>query len=301
MARIIGYVRVSTEDQAENGYGLDAQRQSLDVGAARLGLPVALVESDEGISGAAPIDKRLGLVRALDALQTGDVLLVPKRDRLARGDVLLTAWIEKEVARRGARVVSVAGEGTDDDSPSNVLMRRIIDAFAEYERLVIKARTMAALNAKRAAGEALGNTPFGWRRGEAGRLEVDHAEMGTLNIILALWRSRPRPTYAKIVRRLQAAGRPARQMGWTRASVRRALAGRVLDSRVQELDQALAELPDGQRWREVARRLNDEGYAAPATQWSRGQVRDLIRRYAASHEASDSLNVEGREVTVAAH
>jgi DNA invertase Pin-like site-specific DNA recombinase len=67
-----------------------------------------------------------GADQAIVALKRGDVLLVAKRDRLGR-DVYEVLGIQRLIARRGARVVSAAGEGTDADSPSDVLMRGLID------------------------------------------------------------------------------------------------------------------------------------------------------------------------------
>ncbi|MCZ6699679.1 MAG: recombinase family protein, partial [Planctomycetota bacterium] len=95
------------------------------------------------IRNANTIDKRPGLVLVIDALGKGDVLLVAKRGRLAR-DTLMARWLETEISKRGARIVSASGEGSDDDSPTSVLMRRIIDAFAEYQRLMIRARAKSA-------------------------------------------------------------------------------------------------------------------------------------------------------------
>jgi DNA invertase Pin-like site-specific DNA recombinase len=60
------------------------------------------------------------------------VLLVAKRDRIGRLDPLPMAMIESAVRRKRARIVSAAGEGTENDDPSSILMRRMIDAFAEY-------------------------------------------------------------------------------------------------------------------------------------------------------------------------
>ena len=54
------------------------------------------------------------------------------------------------------------GEGTEGDEPTNVLMRRIVDAFAEYERLIIAARTRAALQAKIRRGHRCGKVRFGY-------------------------------------------------------------------------------------------------------------------------------------------
>jgi site-specific DNA recombinase len=113
------------------------------------------------VGGGTPLDQRPQLLEAIAALAPGDVLLVAKRDRLGRGDVLLVAMIEVAVKRKRCRIVSAAGEGTEGDDPSSILMRRMVDAFAEYEKLIIAARTKAALRAKRARGERYGPVPFG--------------------------------------------------------------------------------------------------------------------------------------------
>jgi DNA invertase Pin-like site-specific DNA recombinase len=159
---VLIYLRVSTEEQATSGLGLAAQLAACSTWAEREGRTVAGRYSDEGITGAATLDERPGLLDAIASLERGDVLLVAKRDRLGRGDPVLLAMIESAVARKGCRVVSAAGEGTDDDEPSSILMRRLVDAFAEYERLIIKARTRAALSAKARRGERIsGRIPYG--------------------------------------------------------------------------------------------------------------------------------------------
>jgi DNA invertase Pin-like site-specific DNA recombinase len=166
--RAVLYLRVSSDEQAQSGAGLNAQLDACRAHAGRSGWEPAGPFADEGISGAAGLDKRPGLLDAITTLGAGDVLLVAKRDRLGR-DPIAVAMIEAAVARQGARVVSAAGEGTDDDGPTSILMRRIVDAFAEYERLVIKARTRAALAAKRARGERTGKVRFGDDLADDGR------------------------------------------------------------------------------------------------------------------------------------
>ncbi len=160
--RSVVYLRVSTDEQAASGLGLEAQTHACHQWAEREGCPVAGAFTDDGVSGAAPIDKRPGLLDAIAALEPGDVLLVAKRDRLGR-DPIVSAMIESAAARKSCRVVSAAGEGTADDDPSSVLMRRLVDAFAEYERLLIRARTRAALAAKKRRGERTGQVPYGSR------------------------------------------------------------------------------------------------------------------------------------------
>jgi DNA invertase Pin-like site-specific DNA recombinase len=121
------------------------------------------------------VDNRPGFLALLDELAKGDVVLVAKRDRLARGDDFLTAWIDKEIQVRRASVWSAAGEGNGDD-PASILMRRMVDAFAEYEVKMIAARTRAALAAKRKRGERVSRfAPYGFRH-EADRLVPDEHE-----------------------------------------------------------------------------------------------------------------------------
>lgn len=166
--RAVGYLRVSTDGQADSGLGLDAQRASLDAAAGRHGLTLGDVFTDAGLSGALDLDDRPGLFAAIGALRRGDVLIVAKRDRLGR-DVVAVAMIERLITRKGARVLSAAGEGTESDDPASMLQRRILDAFAEYERLIIGQRTKAALRAKRARGERAGTVPFGYQLGADGQ------------------------------------------------------------------------------------------------------------------------------------
>ncbi len=130
--------------------------------------------SDEGVSGKAPPGKRPALSDALAAVHEHEagILVVARRDRLAR-DVMIAGFCDLKVTQAGARIVSVAGEGTGDDSPTDRLMRQIIDAFSEYERQIIAARTRAALQAKKARGERAGNLPWGYRADENGKLIED--------------------------------------------------------------------------------------------------------------------------------
>jgi DNA invertase Pin-like site-specific DNA recombinase len=142
---------------------------------------------DAGTSGALGIEDRPILLDAVAALPRGDVLLVAKRDRLGR-DVITVAMIERLVAKRGARVDSAAGEGTDSDDPAAMLMRRLIDGFAEYERALIAACTRTALGAKRRRGERVsGIIPFGFRLAGDGRtLLPEQHEQAVLARIQAL-------------------------------------------------------------------------------------------------------------------
>jgi DNA invertase Pin-like site-specific DNA recombinase len=157
---VVGIVRVSKEKQALSPSG---QRAAMAQWCERNGATLVAVHEDH-LCSVTPIDKRPGLMAALADLRVhgAGVLLCAKRDRLSR-DPILTAMIERLAEDEGAVVKSAAGEGTEADDPTSRLMRRIVDAFAEYERAMIRARTKAALAVKRSRGERTGTVPFGQR------------------------------------------------------------------------------------------------------------------------------------------
>jgi site-specific DNA recombinase len=200
--RAVGYVRVSTDEQA---LGPAAQRAALARWCAAHGAELVATHEDIGASGAAGLERRPGLALALGALGElgAGVLLVAKRDRLAR-DVVLAAYCEATAAKHGARVVSCAGEG-EGDEPAAVLMRTLVDAFAQYERALIVARTKAALAVKKGRGERTGQAPYGRRVGADGRtLEPDPAEQAVIATVRQLRAAGA--TYRAIVARLEREG-----------------------------------------------------------------------------------------------
>jgi len=168
ISRVVVYLRVSTDEQADSGAGLDAQLHACRTYAERAGLDLVGPFADEGISGAATPEKRPKLLEAMAEIRPGSALLVAKRDRLGR-DPIIVATIEATIKRAGGGVLSAAGEGTEGDSPTDVLMRRIIDAFAEFERLMIRLRTAAALASLKRRGRSYGSIPYGFRAIDDGR------------------------------------------------------------------------------------------------------------------------------------
>ena len=155
-------MRVSSDTQAESGAGLGAQMEACERYAKNQGLSIHKIFRDEGISGAAELDDRHGLMEALNELTKGDIFLVAKRDRLAR-DKYAFACIERTIERKKARLISAAGEGTDQNDPASKMLSGIIDVFAVYERDVIRARTKAALASMKREGKRVGHIPFGYR------------------------------------------------------------------------------------------------------------------------------------------
>jgi DNA invertase Pin-like site-specific DNA recombinase len=217
VSRVIGYVRVSTDEQHQ---GPRAQRDALEAWCARHGAELVAVFEDRGVSGAAELDRRPGLLAALDALEAegAGVLLVAKRDRLAR-DVMLAAMIERMADRAGATVTAADGAG-EGSGPEALLLRRMVDAFAEYERAMIRARTRAALGAKRTRGERVGGVPLGARVAADGvHLEADPGEAEALEIVRELRAAGV--SIRAIAAELNARGVPARGERWHPTTVAR--------------------------------------------------------------------------------
>jgi DNA invertase Pin-like site-specific DNA recombinase len=179
----VGYLRVSTDDQR---LGPEAQRASIEAWAAREGVSVLAWHVDQGVSGASDLGDRPGLAAALGELRAlgAGVLAVAKRDRLAR-DVYIAATIERAADACGARVATADGTA-NGDTPADAFMRSILDAAAAYERALIRARTKAALGAKRAKGERAGAVPFGFTADAAGKLAPCPREQAVLGRVREL-------------------------------------------------------------------------------------------------------------------
>ncbi len=181
----MGYVRVSTEEQH---LGPEAQRAAISLWAQRAGVTVVAWHAEAGVSGARELDGRPALMAALAdlAAHRAGVLAVARRDRLAR-DVVVAATIERAAQGRGARVASADGVG-NGDTPADQFMRTILDGAAAYERELIRARTRAALKAKRAKGERAGNVPWGFAARPDGRLDPHDDERAVAARVLELRR-----------------------------------------------------------------------------------------------------------------
>lgn len=171
--KAVAYVRMSTDRQ---DLSPDAQRAAIERWALAQGVAVVAWREDLGVSGGTPLEERSGLLAAIDAIDANGagVLVVAKRDRLAR-DVLTAALVERLCERKGARVQTADGAG-NESGPEGALMRTLLDAFAAYERALIRARTKGALAVLKAKGRRTGGIPMGSSVSESGMLVVDGVE-----------------------------------------------------------------------------------------------------------------------------
>ena len=140
---LIGYARVSKSD---NSQVLDLQINAL----TNAGVKEENIYSDK-ISGS--IDDRLGLENCLKALREDDILVVYKLDRLGRNLKHLIQTVEDLTKRKiGFKVLSGQGVNIDTTTPAGKMIFSIFGALAEFERELIRERTIAGITAARARG-----------------------------------------------------------------------------------------------------------------------------------------------------
>lgn len=147
MARTFLYCRVSTSDQSTDNQVNEVEAAGFKVEPRRI-----VVET---VSGSVPAMERKGFAKLLDRMETGDVLLVTKLDRLGRNAMDLRSTVDR-LAGEGIRVHCLALGGVDLTSPAGRMTMQVIAAVAEFERDLLIERTQAGLSRAKAQGKTLG-------------------------------------------------------------------------------------------------------------------------------------------------
>ena len=154
---VVGYVRVSTDEQFDSGAGLEAQRRAIRDECQRRGWRLADIYEDAA-SGRA-LTGRSGLKAALAALdgRVATALVIAKLDRLSRSLLDFAALMER--GRRAGWALVALDLGVDTTTPSGEMMANVLAVFAQFERRLIGQRTREALAVKRSQGVQLGRPP----------------------------------------------------------------------------------------------------------------------------------------------
>jgi DNA invertase Pin-like site-specific DNA recombinase len=219
MKEAIGYVRVSSEEQADSGLGLQAQRQRIIAFCEMKGLRLADVYEDAGVSAGKPLSSRPSGSRLLHAARRGKVVVVvAKLDRLFRS-VADAASVIADFGKKGIELVAIA-EGFDMTNPYGRAMAQMASVFAELERAMIRERTKSAMDVKRSRGERIsGHAPFGWDFGPDSHLVENPREQ---TVIARMRRLRAEGlSYRSIAARLDGEGiLPKRGRRWIHTAVK---------------------------------------------------------------------------------
>lgn len=150
MSRVFAYCRVSTLDQTTANQRREIEAAGFSIDKRRI--------VEESITGSIASSQRPGFVRLLDRLETGDVLVVTKLDRLGRNAMDVRTTVER-LAELGVRVHCLALGGVDLTSAAGKMTMQVIAAVAEFERDLLIERTHAGISRAKAAGKTFGRPP----------------------------------------------------------------------------------------------------------------------------------------------
>ena len=172
--KAVGYVRVSTEEQAREGLSLDAQEEKIRAYCTAKGWRLVRIYRDEGFSGKDL--NRPGLQSLIQDLKNDgfEAVVVAKLDRLTRSVRDLGYLIDDLFD--GVALASVE-ESLDTTTAGGRFVLNILGAVAQWERETIAERTRNTLRFKRERGEWVGRIPYGFKIGPDGRLVEDPEEI----------------------------------------------------------------------------------------------------------------------------
>jgi site-specific DNA recombinase len=230
-ARVLGYVRVSTEEQGREGVSLPMQEDKIREYCRLYELDLVRIESDPGVS-AKTLD-RPGLRSALDDLRRGksrrkagghiEGLVIYKLDRLTRSiggwDKLIQELFNEKT---GIKLFSVQDQ-IDTRTATGKMILNIIMTIAQWEREVIAERTGDALQGKIRRGERCGRLRFGYDLGVDGKMLVPNGPEQEAIGRMKEWRAQGK-TYRDLVALLQEYGIDTKDGGiWRPATIRQIL------------------------------------------------------------------------------
>lgn len=136
---VVGYIRVSTDEQGRSGLGLEAQGDAI-----RKARPAAEIRSE--VASGKSLDRRPVLDGILRGMRRGDVLVVAKLDRLSRSLADFAALVER--ATSGGWAIVALDVGVDTSTAAGEMMVNVMATFARYERRLISERTRVATLAR---------------------------------------------------------------------------------------------------------------------------------------------------------
>lgn len=317
----IGYIRVSTQEQAHEGVSIDSQRDKLRAYCKTMEIKLVQVYADEGISGGTM--ERPGLQAALGALKQGraNTLIVVKLDRLTRSVKDLCMLVDEYFSKELFDLISVCGMVNTHTAAGRLMMLNLAN-YAQYERELIAERTREAMQHMKAQGVRLGVAPYGYKHSqqldEKGRrvLVPEPAEQEIIHWMAYLHRDGCE--FLAIVEHLEAKGITPRRGGRWHATViskilereghheRKRFKKSPSMPRICDMARAAEHARDfrgaGMSLRQIGHKLSALGLIPPrAKAWHAATVADLLmnRPVAAPVSAGDrarELRQQGRSL-----
>ena len=186
--KAVGYIRVSTEEQAIQGLSLEAQEEQIRLYCQMMGLELVGVIRDEGVSGAKPLALRKGGIELLKKLASGvGHVVTTKLDRLFRDaeDALhhTKMWDQRNIT---LHILDLGGTNINTNSAMGRFFLSMLASMAELERNLISERTALVLRHKKSQREVYGTVPYGFSK-VGDKLVVNEKEMAVVRQIFE-WR-----------------------------------------------------------------------------------------------------------------
>ncbi len=215
--KAVGYIRVSTEEQARDGVSLDNQRKRIEAFCVAKDWDLTHIYVDEGKTGSNL--KREGVQKLTHDCKAHrfDIVVIYKLDRLTRSVKDLGYLIE--LFDKSSVSFSSVSDNFDTTTANGKLVLHILGSVAQWERDIISGRTKDALAHKKSERQIYSPLPLGFEAGEDGRLIENQTELAVVKKIRKLRRAGA--SYQRIADKLNSAGITAKRGSkWYSASVR---------------------------------------------------------------------------------
>lgn len=197
----VGYIRVSTDEQRDEGHSLDQQRTSIETYAQKNNLIVDKIYSDEGISGSS--NQRPGLLSLLSELKFFTIVICTETDRLSR-DLRYLLELKDSIHSKHSHIVFI-NRNLDTSKPEHEMIIKIYAATDEEERNRIRRRIINVMNDMSEKGTLKRKPKFGFMYQDHVLVE-NPEEMLIVEHIRDLITSEPKITVSRICRNLEKEG-----------------------------------------------------------------------------------------------
>jgi DNA invertase Pin-like site-specific DNA recombinase len=218
--KAVGYIRVSTEEQADSGRSLDAQKRRIEEWCAARKYELVQVFADEGVSASIALkDRPAGgqLLRWVHSTRSDVAVVSVKLDRLSRNTRHFLELVEDSFRGISLYLLDFSGDVVNTASPSGKLVITMMAAVAESERAMTIERVRFTMQDMKKRGLRVGDLPYGKQLGANNQLEEHPEEAAIVRHILTARESGL--SIRRIAAVLNESGIPARSPRWRLADL----------------------------------------------------------------------------------